>query len=119
MPSIQFSLISMLTLVDEGVLSIERLVELMAHHPAQLFSVSERGFLRKGYKADIAIVQRTDPWKVSENLIESKCGWSPLMGQQYRWKVRQTFCNGHPVYDNGHVDETYFGEALRFRLNEE
>lgn len=119
MPSIQFSLISMLTLVDEGVLSIVRLVELMAHHPAQLFSVSERGFLRKGYKADIAIVQRTDPWKVSENLIESKCGWSPLMGQQYRWKVRQTFCNGHSVYDNGHVDEDYFGEALRFRLNEE
>lgn len=118
MPSIQFSLVSMLTLVDEGVLSIERLVELMAHHPARLFSVCERGFLRKGYRADIAIVQKTDPWKVSGNLIESKCGWSPLTGQEYRWKVRQTFCNGHLVYDNGHIDGNYFGESLRFRLDE-
>ncbi|MGI6243509.1 MAG: dihydroorotase [Prevotella sp.] len=118
MPSLQFSLVSMLTLVDKGVLSIERLVELMAHHPAQLFMISKRGFLRKGYKADIAIVRKTEPWSVTPEIIESKCGWSPLMGQQYRWKVRQTFCNGHLVYDDGYIDKDYFGEALRFRLGE-
>ena len=118
MPSIQFSLVSMLTLVDEGVLSVERLVELMAHHPAQLFSINERGFLRKGYKADIAIVQKTEPWKVSENLIESKCGWSPLMGQQYNWKVKHTLCNGHLVYNDGHIDRYYLGEPLQFRCGE-
>ena len=118
MPSIQFSLVTMLTLADEGVIPIERLPELMAHHPAQLFSISDRGFLRKGYKADVVIVQKTAPWQVTESLIESKCGWSPLLGQQYQWKVRYTFCNGHLSYNDGHIDENYFGEALRFRIDE-
>lgn len=119
MPSIQFSLVSMLTLVDEGVISMERMVELMAHHPAQLFSISKRGYLRRGYKADITIVQKTEPWQVSEALIESKCAWSPWLGQQYRWKVRHTFCNGHPAYSDGQIDTNYFGEALRFRTDQE
>lgn len=118
MPTIQFSLVTMLALVDRGVLSMERLVELMCHHPSRLFSVSRRGFLRRGYKADIAIVQKTSPWSVTEDIIESKCGWSPLLGQQYDWKVKQTFCNGHLVYDNGVCDNRYYGEALRFRLDE-
>ena len=45
MPMIQFSLVTMLELVDAGVLTIERLVELMCHHPAELFEVRNRGFL--------------------------------------------------------------------------
>lgn len=118
MPSIQFSLVTMLTLVDQGVLSMERMVELMAHHPAMLFSVAERGFLRPGYKADIAIVERSEPWTVTEEVIESKCGWSPLMGQEYRWRVQQTYCNGHLVFDNGKIDRNYHGVALRFRLDD-
>ncbi len=118
MPMLQYSLVAMLSLVDRGVVSIERLVELMAHHPARLFSVSERGFLRQGYKADIAIVRRTEPWQVTAAGVESKCGWSPMEGQQFEWRVEKTFCNGHLVYDNGLVDDGYRGEALRFRLNE-
>ena len=65
MPMIQFSLVAMLELVDEGVLTIERLVELMCHNPARLFSVSKRGFIKKGYKADIAIVKAGEPWTVT------------------------------------------------------
>lgn len=118
MPSVQFSLVSMLALVDEGVLSIAQLVQLMAHNPARLFSVSERGFLRPGYKADIAIVQRGEPWAVTPDVIQSKCGWSPMQGQQYQWRVRQTLCNGHVVYNDGTFDHNYHGEAVRFRLDE-
>ena len=62
MPMVQFSLVAMLELVDEGVLSIERLVELMAHNPARLFEIAKRGFLRKGYKADIVLVKPQSPW---------------------------------------------------------
>ena len=77
MPMLQFSLPAMLQLVNDGVLSIEKLVTLMCHHPAMLFSVSDRGFLRKGYKADIAIVKPDSPWIVTSDVIQSKCGWSP------------------------------------------
>ena len=78
MPMIQFSLVTMLELVDAGVLTIERLVELMCHNPARLFGVRQRGFLRKGYRADITIVRPKSPWTVTKDLIESKCKWSPM-----------------------------------------
>lgn len=115
MPMIQFSLPTMLELVDGGVLTIERLVELMCHNPARLFEVRERGFLRPGYKADITIVRPGSPWTVTPGIIESKCGWSPMDGHEYRWRVEYTLCNGHPVYSGGRVDRSYVGEAVMFR----
>jgi dihydroorotase len=115
MPMLQFSLVAMLELVSEGVLSIERLVELMMHHPAQLFQINKRGFLREGYKADIVIVRPDSPWTLTEDLIQSKCGWSPLTGQTFHWSVEHTFCNGHHIYNKGVFDESIRGEALTFR----
>lgn len=115
MPMIQFSLVTMLELVDAGVLSVERLVELMCHHPAQLFEVRERGFIRKGYKADIVIVSPDAPWTVTEEIIQSKCQWSPMLGHTYHWQVQHTFCNGHHLYNQGVFDAHYHGEELSFR----
>lgn len=115
MPMIQFSLVSMLELVDEGVLPIERLVQLMCHQPASLFEIRDRGYLRKGYKADIVIVSPNNPWILTPDCIQSKCGWSPLEGHTFNWKVMHTFCNGHHLFNQGVFDETYRGEALAFR----
>lgn len=115
MPMLQFSLISMLTLVDEGYLTIEHLVELMAHHPAQLFHITKRGFLREGYKADIAIVRRSVPWTLTNDIVQSKCGWSPLEGTIFSWKVVHTLCNGQHIYNNGVFDVGSQGEKLLFR----
>ena len=83
---IQFSLVTMLELVDQGVLSIERLVELMCHNPARLFEVRQRG-----------------------------CGWSPMEGHMYLWRVERTLCNGHTVYQQGKVDTSYIGQPVTFR----
>ncbi|MBQ2950055.1 MAG: dihydroorotase [Prevotella sp.] len=115
MPMIQFSLVTMLELVDEGVISLERLVELMCHNPAMLFEVRRRGFIRKGYKADLVIVRSGCPWTVTADTIISKCGWSPMEGHTYNWKVETTVCNGHIVYENGCVDKLYIGEPIEFR----
>ena len=114
MPMLQFSLVTMLELVDQGVLTIERLVELMSHQPARLFEVSRRGFLRPDYKADIVIVKK-EPWTVSVNDIQSKCKWSPMEGHLYQWRVAYTICNGHIVYHKGTLDESYRGEEIKFR----
>ena len=118
MPMVQFSLVAMLELVDEGVLSIERLVELMAHNPARLFEIAKRGFLRKGYKADIVLVKPQSPWTVDKDCIQSKCGWSPMEGHTFQWQVRTTMCNGHIIYNNGAFDNESRGEELRFRAAE-
>lgn len=114
MPMIQFSLVTMLELVDRGVLTLERLVELMCHNPARLFGIRQRGFLRPGYRADIVLVRPNTGWTVSSSDILSKCGWSPMEGHTYLWQVQRTICNGHTVYHGGTLDDTYIGEPLCF-----
>ena len=116
MPMVQFALTAMLELTDAGVLTVERIVELMCHNPARLFEVSHRGFIRPGYKADLVIVRPDSPWTVTPQAIESKCGWSPVEGHTFRWRVERTICNGHTVYDGHHVDREYRGQALEFRV---
>lgn len=115
MPMIQFSLVTMLELVDQGVLTLERLVELMCHHPADLFEVRNRGYLREGYQADIVLVRPNTGWTVTKDIIQSKCGWSPMENHMYLWRVERTICNGHTVYQNGKVDTNYIGQPVEFR----
>ena len=115
MPMIQFSLVTMLELVDKGVLTLERLVELMCHNPADLFGVRNRGYLREGYQADIVLVRPNCGWTVTKDVIKSKCGWSPMENHMYLWRVERTICNGHTVYQNGTVDTNYIGQPVEFR----
>ena len=115
MPMIQFSLVTMLELVDQGVLSLERLVEVMCHNPADLFEVRNRGYLREGYQADIVLVRPNTGWTVTKDIIQSKCGWSPMENHMYLWRVERTICNGHTVYQNGTVDTNYIGQPVEFR----
>lgn len=115
MPMIQFSLVAMLELVDEGALTIERLVELMCHNPARLFEVRQRGYIRPGYKADLVIVRPNSPWTVTRDVVQSKCGWSPMEGHEFRWRVEHTFCNGHHIYNKGQFDSSSRGEEIFFR----
>jgi dihydroorotase len=117
MPMIQFSLPTMLNLVDEGVLTIEKLVTLMAHNPAKLFGIVGRGFIREGYKADITIVKPQSPWTVTKDCIQSKCGWSPMEGRTFNWQVRDTICNGNFVLRNGKLSEQTKGEQIKFNHN--
>ncbi|MBQ2403245.1 MAG: dihydroorotase [Prevotella sp.] len=114
MPMLQFSLVMMLGLSDEGYLSIEKIVELMCHNPAQIFGVCERGFLLEGYKADIAIVSPCDEYVITKDDIQSKCGWSPVEGHTVRWAVKHTLCNGMHIYNNGVFDLQSQGEEIRF-----
>ena len=117
MPIIQFSLVCMLELVDKGVITLEQLVNLMAHTPSKRFNIDNRGYLREGYKADIVIVTPNKQWTVTKDIIQSKCKWSPLIGHIFNWKVEHTFCNGIHLYNNGVFNENYRGEKLSFRSN--
>ena len=114
MPMLQFSLVTMLELVDHGVLTLTQLVNLMCHNPARLFGICQRGFLRPGYRADIVLVRPGHAWTVTRDCILSKCGWSPMEGHTYLWRVERTLCNGYTVYQKGYVDTSYVGEPLCF-----
>lgn len=115
MPMVQFSLPCMLQLADEGVLSLPQVVRLMCNNPARLFSIDRRGFLRVGYKADITIVRPECRWTVTDDIIQSRCGWSPLAGHTFGWRVEHTFCNGRHVLNQGCLDGNSRGEAVTFR----
>ncbi len=113
MPMVQFSLPSMLTLADEGVVTKERLVSLMCHNPARLFGIRERGFLRPGYKADLTLV-KPERHTIRREEVLSLCGWSPREGEEVTWQVAATWVNGQKVWDGERVDAGVRGEALRF-----
>ena len=113
MPMVQFSLPSMLTLADEGVLSLERVVELMCHNPARLYGIKDRGFIREGYWADFTLVRR-HPWTVTKDCIESRCGWSPLEGRTLGWQVEKTWVNGNLVWDGASFPLPPSGKSVSF-----
>lgn len=114
MPMIQFSLVSMLRLAGERVLTPERVVELMCHNPARLFQILGRGFIREGAQADLVLLRPDSHWTLGQDMILSKCGWSPAEGETFDWKVEQTYCNGSLVYHNGVIDSTTRGRQLIF-----
>lgn len=114
MPMIQFSLPSMLDLVDQGIFTIEKVVEKMCHAPAQLYRIHNRGYIRPGYQADLVLVKSNSPWAVTTDTIYSKCKWSPLEGRTFNWKVEKTLINGHLVYTDYTLNNTRRGQELRF-----
>jgi dihydroorotase len=113
-PMVQHALPAMLELVQQGHLSLERLVELMCHNPALCFGIRGRGFIREGYAADLVVVDPDRPQTVGKDNILYKCGWSPLEGTTLRSSVRYTFVNGILVYDNGRIHDGIRGQALSF-----
>ncbi len=113
-PLVQYALLAMLEKVNEGKITIERVVEKMAHAPSQLFKIIDRGFIKEGYFADIVIVDPKSTHTVSRNTILSKCGWSPFEGYTFKHKIDKTFVNGNLVYDNGKIIEAGNGYRLLF-----
>lgn len=114
MPSIQFSLNCMLELVDKGVITIETVVQKMCHNPALLYHIEQRGFIRPGYQADLVLVRPNSTWTVKPDILQSKCGWSPLEGHQFNWQVERTFVNGKLAFANGVPVEDVRGKDLIF-----
>lgn len=115
MPMVQFSLVAMLELALQGVLTMEQVVRLMCHQPAELFQIQKRGFIREGYQADLVLVKPAVEWTLKQEDILSKCGWSPLEGHTFHHQIEYTFCNGIKVYQQGKVLEGSHGQSLRFR----
>ena len=117
LPLVQHSLQLMLHQYKQGRISLEKMVEKMAHAPAKCFQIRDRGFIREGYFADLVLVDLNQPYTVSKENLLYKCGWSPLEGFTFPATIAMTFVNGYPVYENGRVDASYRGMRLQFNRN--
>lgn len=113
-PMVQHALVAMLEMVRRNEITLEKVVEKMCHAPARLFQVKERGFLEPGYKADMVMLDVNREWKVANNNILYKCGWSPMSGETFHSAVTHTWINGKLVYKEGMFNEMIRGERLEF-----
>lgn len=113
-PLVEHALLAMLEKVREGKISIEKVVEKMAHAPAVLFRVTNRGFLREGYAADIAIVNPNLKKSVSNQSVRYHCAWSPFDGVVFSNQISHTFINGNLVFKQGKIIESALGQRLTF-----
>jgi dihydroorotase len=111
-PMVQHALVAMLELCRQGIFTEELVVEKMAHAPAKLFGIKDRGFIREGYYADLVLVNPNQSWTVGKENILYKCGWSPFEGTTFSHRVEKTFVNGRLVYDCGKFDEDFRGKEL-------
>lgn len=114
LPLVQHSLFLMLHYVNEGKISLEKVVEKMSHSVATCFQIKERGFIREGYFADLVLINMHQSTTVTQKNILYKCGWSPLENFTFPASIKNTFINGHLVYGNNVFDESMLGERLQF-----
>lgn len=113
-PLVQHSLIAMIEMAKRGIFPIEMVVDKMCHAPAKLFRIDKRGFIRKGYHADLVLVNPNLAWVVEKNNIHYHCGWSPFEGETFTNCVTHTIVNGRVVYENGSFNEDVKGVSLEF-----
>ena len=113
-PLVQHALLAMLEKSVQGVISIERIVEKMAHAPADLFRIKNRGYIKEGYYADLVEINPKHKTAVSRNNLFYKCGWSPFEGITFNHEVSRTFVNGRLVYEGGNMIEGSNGKRLLF-----
>ncbi len=114
LPLVQHSLNMMLDFYHDGKISLERIAEKMSHAVAECFLIKDRGYIREGYFADLALLDINKTWVVKEDNIYYKCGWSPMDGYEFKGTVEKTFVSGHLAYDNGTFDESIKGKRLLF-----
>ena len=113
-PLVQHALEALFEMHRKGYITVEKLVEKVAHNPAILFEIKDRGYIREGYKADLVLINPNAPWTVTKENIAYKCGWSPFEGTTFRARVTHTFVNGHLAYENGKIAKATNGERLTF-----
>lgn len=113
-PLVQHSLVAMLEFYHQKKITLEKIAEKMSHAPATLFRIKDRGFIREGSYADLALVDLNDPWEVTRENLLYKCGWSPFDGNIFHARVTHTFVNGHLAYEHGKLNESAKGQRLEF-----
>lgn len=113
-PLVQHAVVAMFEAYLQGKISVEKIVQKMAHNPAILFKIEKRGFVKVGYYADLAIVNSGLPWTVNKDNIFAKCGWSPFEDFTFRSRITHTFVNGELVYHNFKVKDIRRGKRLLF-----
>lgn len=114
-PLVQHALLAMLDMAADGIFTKEKVVEKMAHHPAELYGIDRRGLIKKGYYADLVLVDPVKPYTVTHDNLYYKCGWSPFENHTFRHSICKTFVNGKEKYTDGKIVDNSPGMEIRYK----
>jgi len=114
LPLVQFVLQCALERWYDGLLPLEVIVEKTAHASAKRFDIRDRGYVREGCWADLALIDTNAPQTVTREAVISKCGWSPFEGHTFRSSIAATWVNGHLAWHDGKLDDSQLGRRIEF-----
>lgn len=115
LPLVQYALPALLTMVNQGVFTLEQVVQRTSHALAQRYGIVDRGFIREGYWADLVLVDMHQPIIDTADRLAYLCGWSPFNGQSFSASIHSTLVNGTLVYHRGEVIHRPVGQRLSFQ----
>ena len=115
LPLVQHGMQILMDFYNQDVMSLETIVEKTSHNVAKRFQIKDRGYIREGYYADIAILDVDKPYTVTKENILYKCGWSPFEGHDFKSSIFMTIVNGNIAFKDGMIsDDLPFGMQIEF-----
>jgi dihydroorotase len=102
-PSTQFYVPMLLDAVQQGRISLERVVGATSTEPARVFGLRHKGRIDVGFDADIAIVDLDREWTITDDIVLSRIGWTPYAGRAVRGAIERTLVRGAVVFQDGRV----------------
>jgi dihydroorotase len=114
MPGVQTIFPVMLDHVNNGKLTLEQLIKLMCENPCKIFGVKNKGYLKEGYDADLTIADMNKEVTIKDEMIASKCGWTPFNNYKVKGFPVGTIVNGNLVMSDGKVVIESKGTPLEF-----
>ena len=114
MPGVQTIFPVMLDHVNNGKLPLEKLIKLLCENPCKIFGIKNKGFIKQGYDADLTIVDMKKEQIIKDEMIASKCGWTPFNNYKVKGFPIGTIVNGVLVMSEGKVVSKAQGQPLDF-----
>ena len=114
MPGVETSLPLMLNQVNKGKITLQDIIKWMCENPAKIYQIKNKGFIKEGFDADIAIVDLNKVKTIKAKNMQSKCGWSAFEGLKVKGWPIMTIVNGNIVYENESINDKFFGKRTIF-----
>ena len=115
LPLVQHGLQILMDFYHKDILSLETIVEKTSHNVAKRFQVKDRGYIREGYYADLAVLDIDKSYQVTKENILYKCGWSPFLGKTFPSSIYLTILNGNIAFQDGEISKDLpFGMQIEF-----
>ena len=114
MPGVQTIFPIMIDHVNNGKLTLTQLVNLMCENPCRIFGIKNKGFIKEGYDADLTIVDMSKKVTIKNEMMASKCGWTPFHNHKIIGFPVGTIVNGNLVMEDGKILIKSKGKPLEF-----